>query len=157
MARVSWIAVLTNFLMRAVVAPRRNKEIPSMVGVSKPRHQKKRKTMTPQVGWSLHYPKNLREDHETSSGPPIVGKSRSSVPVMTALTTTTLTADPAAIVKEKLLNPLCLLPILLSLRELILMLVFFLILSGVTLLLVVSVLSSALIRIFRRCTCPNGA
>nr|GEV37964.1 hypothetical protein [Tanacetum cinerariifolium] len=48
---------------------------------------------------------------------------RSSVPVMITVTTTTPTADHAVLLKRKLISLLCLLPILLSLVELILMLV----------------------------------
>nr|GEY49835.1 hypothetical protein [Tanacetum cinerariifolium] len=70
-----------------------------------PRRQKKRKTAAAEVGGSSHPPKKLREDHETPNGPPIDGKSRSSVLVMTAVTTTTPTADPDVIVKEKTVKP----------------------------------------------------
>nr|GFA70200.1 hypothetical protein [Tanacetum cinerariifolium] len=44
-----------------------------------PRHQKKRKTSAAEVGGSSHPPKKLREDHETLSGHPIAGKSRSAL------------------------------------------------------------------------------
>nr|GEY98217.1 hypothetical protein [Tanacetum cinerariifolium] len=44
-----------------------------------PRRQKKRKTSAAEVGGSSHPPKKLREDHETLSGPPIAGKSRSAL------------------------------------------------------------------------------
>nr|GEU91439.1 retrovirus-related Pol polyprotein from transposon TNT 1-94 [Tanacetum cinerariifolium] len=150
-------AVLTNFLMRAVVVPRRNMEIPQGV-------KRKGKPRLLKVGGSSHPPKKLREDHGTLSGPSIAGKSRStvqrllagavlnakvrgdpiptfpfvtcsvsatleregdssrhsdanvaeaeadslvrfSVSMMTAVTTTTLTADPAVIVKEKSVKP----------------------------------------------------
>nr|GEY54645.1 hypothetical protein [Tanacetum cinerariifolium] len=72
-ARVNWTPMLADFLMRAVVAPRRNKEISPMV---EPRRQKKRKTTAVEVGGSSHPPTKLREDHGTPSGPPIAGKSR---------------------------------------------------------------------------------
>nr|GEU74321.1 hypothetical protein [Tanacetum cinerariifolium] len=44
-----------------------------------PRRQMKRKTVVAYAGGSLHPPKKLWEDHGTSSGPSVVGKSRSVV------------------------------------------------------------------------------
>nr|GEX55058.1 PIN-like protein [Tanacetum cinerariifolium] len=44
-----------------------------------PMRQKKKKTAATEVGGSSHPPKKLREDHGTSSGHPITGKSRSVV------------------------------------------------------------------------------
>nr|GEZ27363.1 hypothetical protein [Tanacetum cinerariifolium] len=44
-----------------------------------PRRQKKMKTTAVEVGGSLHPPRNLKEDQETPSGPPIAGKSRFAV------------------------------------------------------------------------------
>ncbi|GKA71253.1 hypothetical protein Tco_0777392 [Tanacetum coccineum] len=41
-----------------------------------PRHQRKRKTVVSDAGEPSHPPKKLREDHETSTGPSIGGKSR---------------------------------------------------------------------------------
>nr|GEU90165.1 RNA-directed DNA polymerase, eukaryota [Tanacetum cinerariifolium] len=71
--------VLTNCLMREVVAPRRNKEIPPVVGVGKPRRQKKKKTIVADASGPSHPPKKLREDHGTPSGASVGGKSRSTV------------------------------------------------------------------------------
>nr|GEW07449.1 hypothetical protein [Tanacetum cinerariifolium] len=123
-----------------------------------PRRQRKRKTVVVGAGETSHPPKELREDHETSSGPFVAGKSklvvqrllakavlsadvrgeaiptlpfvtssvfatleheggdhndsaevyslvRSSVPVMTVVTTVTSTVDPALVVKEKRVKP----------------------------------------------------
>nr|GEU98343.1 hypothetical protein [Tanacetum cinerariifolium] len=108
-----------------------------------PRCLKKRKTIVSNIGGPSYPPKNLREDHGTQSGVSVGGKSRSvvqrlfigvvrmlrsgaevdsfawpSVPVITAATTITSTVDPAVVVKEKLLNVLCLplnLPLLVEL------------------------------------------
>nr|GEW37748.1 hypothetical protein [Tanacetum cinerariifolium] len=69
-------ASVDNCLMRAVVAPRRNKEIPPVV---EPRRQKKRKTIVTDAGGPSYPPKKLREDHGTLSGAFVGGKSRSVV------------------------------------------------------------------------------
>nr|GFB83556.1 hypothetical protein [Tanacetum cinerariifolium] len=41
--------------------------------------KRKRKTIVVEVGGSSHPPNKLRDDHETPSGPPMAGKSRSAV------------------------------------------------------------------------------
>nr|GEX98227.1 hypothetical protein [Tanacetum cinerariifolium] len=100
----------------------------SDVAPLEPRRQRKRKTIVAEAGGSLHSPKKLREDHGTPSGTTIAGKFRSavkrllagavlnaedevdslvrsSVLVMIAVTTTTLTVDLVVVVKEKTAKP----------------------------------------------------
>ncbi|GKF41433.1 hypothetical protein Tco_0124775, partial [Tanacetum coccineum] len=43
------------------------------------KRQRKRKTVISDAGEPSHPPKKLREDHETSTGPSIVGKSKSAL------------------------------------------------------------------------------
>nr|GEX64674.1 nucleotide-binding alpha-beta plait domain-containing protein [Tanacetum cinerariifolium] len=69
-----------------------------------PRRLKKRKTIVSDVGGPSHPPKELREDHGTPSGVFVGGKSRPSVPVITAATTITSTADHVVVVKEKIVE-----------------------------------------------------
>ncbi|GJV84458.1 hypothetical protein Tco_1524356 [Tanacetum coccineum] len=44
-----------------------------------PRRQRKRKTIVSDVGEPAHPPKKLREDHRTSTGPSVAGKSKSAL------------------------------------------------------------------------------
>nr|GEX25414.1 hypothetical protein [Tanacetum cinerariifolium] len=75
-----------------------------------PKRQRKRKIVVADAGGSSHPPQKLREDHGTPSRPSVAGKSRSavqrsSVLVMTAVTTTTSMTDPVVVVKEKTAKP----------------------------------------------------
>nr|GEW39905.1 hypothetical protein [Tanacetum cinerariifolium] len=83
-----------------------------------PRRQRKRKTVVVGAGEASYPPKKLWDDHGTSSRPSVAGSSRhsganvaeaevdslvrSSVPVMTGVTTVTSTVDPALVVKKTL-------------------------------------------------------
>ncbi|GJX03135.1 hypothetical protein Tco_0189051 [Tanacetum coccineum] len=95
-----------------------------------PRRQGKRKSMIIDAGGASHPPKKLREDHGTPSGTSVGGKSRSaikrllvgdvlnakveakvdslvrsSVSIMTIVTSITSTVDPASVAKEKPVKP----------------------------------------------------
>nr|GEX31984.1 reverse transcriptase domain-containing protein [Tanacetum cinerariifolium] len=70
-------ASVDKLFLRAVVPPRRNKEILPVVRVDKA--SKEKETIIADAGGPSHPPKKFREDHGTLSGASVGGKSRSVV------------------------------------------------------------------------------